>query len=64
MQTFHDRGYLDVFAVGVGLKVSKAVREVRDMVRYPENAIFPKNYKELINTVEQFVRQFCPGKRT
>ena len=62
MEPFHDRGYLNVFSVGVGLSNEKGKTEVRDMVRKPENAILAENYKELIATVETFIRQFCPGK--
>ena len=62
MKPFHDRGYLDVFAVGVGLDDEKAINEVKDMVRLPENAILAKNYKQLTETVENFIKMFCPGK--
>lgn len=62
MKPFHDRGYLDVFAVGVGLKNDKAIKEVKDMVKSQEKAILPNNYKELTETVESFIRMFCPGK--
>ena len=62
MKPFNDRGYLDVFAVGVGLDDEKAINEVKDMVRLPENAILAKNYKQLTETVESFIKMFCPGK--
>jgi hypothetical protein len=62
MQVFHNRGYLKVFAVGVGLDDQDARNEVRDMVQFPENAILTENYKELIDTVENIVMKFCPGK--
>ena len=63
MQTFFDRGYLDVFSVGVGLKDAKAIREVKDMVEKPENAILAENYKQLTNTIQKFIQRFCPGKK-
>lgn len=62
MEPFHQRGYLDVFSVGVGLKDEKAVNEVKDMVRLPENALLADNYKKLTETVENFIKMFCPGK--
>lgn len=64
MKTFHNRGYLNVFAVGVGLKEQTAMKEVRDMVESPENAILAENYKEMSDTVDSFLRKFCPGKLT
>ena len=62
MRPFHNRGYLKVFAVGVGLSDESAINEVKDMVEFPENAILTANYKELIDTVENIVMKFCPGK--
>ena len=62
MKRFHDRGYLTVFAVGVGLDSQKAINEVKDMVSKPENAILPQNYEELKETVQSFILRFCPGK--
>ena len=62
MEPFHQRDYLDVFSVGVGLKDANAVNEVKDMVRLPENALLADNYKQLTETVENFIKMFCPGK--
>lgn len=62
MEPFHARDYLDVFAVGVGLKRESEVKEVKDMVKHASNAILAENYKELTETVEKFLKKFCPGK--
>ncbi|XP_028398895.1 uncharacterized protein LOC114521039 isoform X22 [Dendronephthya gigantea] len=61
MEPFHARGYLDVFAVGVGLKRDSEVKEVKDMVKHASNAILAENYKELTETVEKFLKRFCPA---
>ena len=61
MQPFFQRD-MNVFAVGVGLRQEAARKQVRDMVENPQNAILAKNFKELTDTVNNFIAKFCPGK--
>jgi uncharacterized protein YegL len=52
---------MDVFAIGVGLDNEDAVKEVKDMVEVPENAILAANYSDLLYRVESIIKKFCPG---
>lgn len=61
MQPFFKRD-MDVFALGVGLKKQAAKDEIRDMVEVAENAIFAESYSDLTQTMQRFIRKFCPGK--
>jgi uncharacterized protein YegL len=63
MQPFFQRD-MNVFAVGVGLTDRNAQKQVRDMVEVPQNAILAKNFKELSETVNNFIKKFCPGNYT
>lgn len=60
MQPFFNRD-MNVFAVGVGLSDESAKQQVRDMVQVPSNAILAKDFKELTQTVNNFIQRFCPG---
>ena len=61
MIPFHNRKYLNVFAVGVGLRDDKAKQEVRDMVRSPANALLTESFEQLTESVDDFLIRFCPG---
>ncbi|XP_046846527.1 uncharacterized protein LOC124440255 isoform X4 [Xenia sp. Carnegie-2017] len=64
MIPFHNRKYLNVFAVGVGLRDDKAKQEVRDMVRSPANALLTESYEQLTESVDDFLIRFCPVPST
>lgn len=61
MKPFFDKN-MDVFAVGVGLDNDAAIKQVKDMVKVPENAILAANYSDLLYKVESIINKFCPGK--
>ena len=60
MKPFFARN-MDVFAIGVGLDNEDAIKEVKDMVEVPENAILAANFSDLLYRVESIIKKFCPG---
>ena len=63
MKPFFARN-MDVFAIGVGLDNEDAIKEVKDMVEVPENAILAANFSDLLYKVESIIKKFgkfCPG---
>lgn len=52
---------IDVHAVGVGLTAQTAINEVKSMVEKAKNARFPQNYNELMQDVDNYIRELCPG---
>ena len=61
MQPFFRRD-MNVFAVGVGMRQKSVRKQVRDMVELPENAVFPKSFQELTETVKYFMSKLLPGR--
>ena len=63
MKPFFARN-MNVFAIGVGLSKESAIKEVKDMVNVPENAILAADFKELLLTLDSIIKKFCPGEHS